>query len=56
MPEPTRDRVADLIKKGLTVREVADILRVSTQNVYKHLKALGIEPPARTEETVEVAS
>lgn len=44
MAEPTRKRVADLIEKGLTVREIADLLRVTTQNVYKHLKALGVDP------------
>lgn len=47
MPETTRQRVEDLIAKGLTVRQIADLLRISTQAVYKHLKFLGIEPPAQ---------
>ena len=45
MAETTRERIEDLIQKGLTARQIADLLRVSTQNVYKHLKALGIDPP-----------
>lgn len=52
MAETTRQRIEDLIQKGLSVREIADLLRVSTQNVYKHLKALGIEPPARADDQV----
>lgn len=56
MPETTRDRIEELIKKGLTPRQIADLLRVSTQNVYKHLKTLGIDPPTRNEESTEVAS
>lgn len=50
MADTTRARVEDLIRKGLTVRQIADLLRVSTQNVYKHLKALEIDPAAPQEE------
>ena len=41
----TREQIAELVAKGLTVRQIADLLRVSTQNVYKHLKALRLDPP-----------
>ena len=41
----TREQIAELVAKGLTVRQIADLLRVSTQNVYKHLKALELNPP-----------
>jgi transposase len=43
----TRDRVQQLTAQGLKVREIAAILNVSTQAVYKHLKALEIDPPTR---------
>ena len=42
----TRDRVADYIDKGLSVRQIADLEGISTQAVYKHLKALEISPPS----------
>lgn len=41
----TRQKIEELVAKGLTVRQIADLLRVSTQNVYKHLKALEVDPP-----------
>lgn len=48
MPTPTqtttRQRVQDYILKGLTVRQIADIEGISTQAVYKQLKALGLSP------------
>lgn len=47
----TKERVAQLVEQGLTVREIATILNVSTQAVYKHLKAMDIAPPsARAEQ------
>ena len=41
----TRDRVAAGIKKGLSVRQIADLLGITTQAVYKNLKVLDILPP-----------
>jgi DNA-binding CsgD family transcriptional regulator len=52
----TRDRVADLIEKDLTVREIARILDVTTQNVYLHLRSLGIRPPSRPRDGGKEAS
>ena len=47
----TREKVAELVgEKGLSVRSASLILGVTTQTVYWHLKALGIEPPARRRE------
>jgi len=44
----TREKVAELVgERGLDVRSTALILGVTTQTVYWHLKALGIDPPAR---------
>lgn len=51
----TREQVAELIERGLTVRQVAQLLNVSTQAVYKHLGALGIEPPNRRTDGDEAA-
>lgn len=42
----TRDRVRQLTGQGLTVREVASILNVTTQAIYKHLKAIEAEESA----------
>lgn len=53
MAETTKERIADLRQKGLTVREIAGLLKVSTQNVYKHLKALEAE---KQDDLAEVAS
>jgi len=47
----TKQRVADYIDKGLSVRQIADLEGISTQAVYKHLKQLDILPP-----TVKAAS
>ena len=41
----TKQRVHDYIAEGLTVREIANLEAISTQAVYKHLKALEIPPP-----------
>jgi predicted ArsR family transcriptional regulator len=45
--ESTKDRVRELIGAGLSVREIARALDVSTQAVYLHLKALDIPPPTQ---------
>ena len=36
----TRERVRQLTAQGLTVREIASILSLSTQAIYKHRKAI----------------
>lgn len=47
----TREKVAELVgERGLDVRSASLILGVTTQTVYWHLKALGIQPPARRRE------
>ena len=46
-PSDTRQRVAELHTKGLSVREIAQLLGVSTQRVYQQLKALGLEAPTK---------
>lgn len=51
----TRERVKDLIGQGLSVRDIAAVLHVSTQAVYKHLDKLDIEPPSRRGEDGEAA-
>lgn len=38
--QSTRQRVADLLEKGLTVRQIADVLGLTTQNIYKHKHAI----------------
>jgi DNA-binding CsgD family transcriptional regulator len=43
----TRTEVASRISEGESVREIAVALGISTQAVYKHLKALEIAPPTR---------
>jgi hypothetical protein len=41
----TRERVQEMkFEKGLSVREIATILGISTQAVYLHLKALRDQP------------
>jgi len=37
---PTRKNVAELTKRGLSVRQIALKLQISTQAVYKHKAAL----------------
>jgi len=48
MPRPpkhdTRDKVTRMHAKGLTVREMADRLKVATQTVYHYHQALGLTP------------
>lgn len=43
---PTREKVIDLLDQGFNVRAIAAALGISTQAVYKHMKAAGI-PTAR---------
>ena len=45
-PTSTRDRVAAYIEEGLSVRQIANLEGITTQAVYKHLKALDIPPPS----------
>ena len=45
MPHTTREQVVDLIEQGYTVRQISTLLGITTQAVYKHLKALEISPP-----------
>jgi hypothetical protein len=42
-PTPVRDRVRELHAKGLTAREIATLLAISTQRVYQHLDAIRTE-------------
>lgn len=44
--KPTRERVAELIEKGLTVLEIAHLLRISPQAVYKHVKRYDLALPS----------
>lgn len=39
-PERTRDVVLRLLQAGVSVRQIADALGITTQAVRKHLKAL----------------
>ncbi len=40
--ESKREQVRDLHVAGLTVRQIAAALNMSTQGVYKHLRDLGL--------------
>lgn len=40
----TREQVIDLTDQGYSARQISTLLGVSTQNVYKHLKAAGMRP------------
>ena len=42
----TRERVRQLTAQGLTVREIASILSLSTQAIYKHLRKIEAEADA----------
>ena len=42
----TRERVRQLTAQGLTVREIASILSLSTQAIYKHRKAIEADDAA----------
>jgi DNA-binding CsgD family transcriptional regulator len=44
---PTKVSIATLIESGLSVRQVANLMNISTQAVYKHLRRLGITPPTK---------
>ena len=44
----TRKRVRDMRKRGMSVREIALILHISTQAVYKHIAALESEKAEAT--------
>jgi DNA-binding NarL/FixJ family response regulator len=37
---PTREKVAELLERGYPVRQIAKLLDLTTQAVYKHKKAL----------------
>lgn len=45
--ETTREKVKRLYDAGLTPQDIAKLLGHTTQNVYKHCKALGITFPKR---------
>jgi len=40
---PTRERVRQLTAQGLTVREIATLLGLSVQAIYKHLRKIEAE-------------
>ena len=44
---PAQQRVARLLDSGLTVRQIAKALDISTQAVYKTMKSAGIAPAAK---------
>lgn len=39
----TRERIEKMTKQGLSVREIALALHITTQAVYKHLKRIEAE-------------
>lgn len=41
----TKDRVADALAKGLSVRDIALLLGISTQAVYRTIKRYGLPSP-----------
>jgi len=43
----TQDTIQDLLKQDYSVRQIANLLGISTQAVYKHLKSLDIKPPTK---------
>lgn len=45
----SRERLPGLMDEGLTVREAARTLNISTQRVYQLLDELDIPPPTRRE-------
>jgi DNA invertase Pin-like site-specific DNA recombinase len=47
VPSKTRAEVERRIEAGEKVRDIALALGITTQAVYKHLKASGIAPPTR---------
>ena len=46
----TRLAVKDYTEKGLSPREIAQLLGISTQRVYVHLRKLELEPATEKEE------
>lgn len=38
--QSTREKVADYLDKGLTVREIAGLLGLTTQAIYKHTRSI----------------
>lgn len=40
---PRRAEVRDLLAKGLTVRQIAAVMHVSTQAVYDHIRKIKAE-------------
>lgn len=42
-----RQMVLDLYEQGKTPREIASVLKVSTQRVYQQLAKLGLSPSKR---------
>jgi DNA-binding CsgD family transcriptional regulator len=51
VPQTTKERVRQMTEAGLTPQQIALALRVTTQNVYKHMKALGLDPPSKQEKS-----
>lgn len=47
---PTKEKVRNLIDQGLTVREIARLLDISTQAVYQHLETLQLPAPSKRDE------
>jgi len=45
----TRERVRQLTDAGLEPRAIAQVLGISTQRVYQHLKALELGPDGERE-------
>jgi predicted ArsR family transcriptional regulator len=43
----TAEKVSAYLDAGMTVLEIAHLLRISPQAVYKHLRRLGREVPSR---------
>lgn len=49
----TRERVRELLDAGLSVRDVARVLNISTQAAYQHMKSLGITPPSLRDQELD---
>jgi DNA invertase Pin-like site-specific DNA recombinase len=51
-PTPKRDRVRELYRDGhgLSVREIAAVMHISTQAVYWHLEAIRTEHETATKD------
>ncbi len=46
-PLSTREVVADMTRNDYTPREISRLLDLSTQMVYRHIKALGMKPATK---------